>query len=168
MGLKDLTSKLDLVPGNNPVGDMETTPTIDLAGGFNQGETSTLKQDSLENIYQSAINPQATYGAGQPGATWPSVNPPPLPNNFADLNGVDGANGYFHGSNQLTSLQGKQLGQQDLHISLLENTPYTYAYGIQTQGNQPGQAGHYYSNPIDLDGGLPSSGKYVDKFDKLR
>ena len=60
MGLKDLTSQLDLVPGNNPVGDMETTPSIDLAGAFDKGETSTLKQDSLENIYQSAINPGAT------------------------------------------------------------------------------------------------------------
>ena len=52
MGLTDLTSQLDFVPGNQPIGNMETTPSIDLAGAFDQGETSTLAQDSLENIYQ--------------------------------------------------------------------------------------------------------------------
>ena len=88
MGLKDLTSQLDLVPGNNPVGDMETTPSIDLAGAFDQGQQSTLAQDSLENIYQSAINPGATYGAGQPGGTWPNVQPSPVSSNFADLDGI--------------------------------------------------------------------------------
>ena len=87
---------------------------------------------------------------------------------YPDLNNAQFGNGLFGSTDNPGLGQGFQLNNKDLHISLLENTPYTYAYGIQTQGNQPGQAGPYYSNPIDLDGGLPSSGKYVDKFDKLR
>ena len=50
---------------------------------FNMGADSTLKQDLLANIYQSAMNPGASYGAGQPGATWPSVNPGSI-----DLDGI--------------------------------------------------------------------------------
>ena len=50
---------------------------------FNMGAGSTLKQDLLANIYQSAINPGASYGAGQPGATWPAINPA-----STDLDGI--------------------------------------------------------------------------------
>ena len=50
---------------------------------FNMGADSTLKQDLLANIYQSAINPGASYGAGQPGATWPTINPA-----STDLDGI--------------------------------------------------------------------------------
>lgn len=160
MGLKDLTSQLDLVPGNQPVGNMETTPSIDLAGAFDQGEQSTLKQDSLENIYQSAINPQATYGAGQPGATWPSVNPPPLPNNFADLDGVDGANGFFHGVNNPQIGQGKKVEKKDLHVYLLENQ-YLYGGNLSPALSPEGEGG-INGGIYDLDGGLPNTGKYVD------
>jgi hypothetical protein len=76
--------------GNSPG---ETGPsTLDLNGNpgqlFDSGISSTLKQDLLANVYQSGINPGASYGAGQPGGTWPSVNPSPLASTpFADLNG---------------------------------------------------------------------------------
>ena len=160
MGLKNLTSQLDLVPGNNPVGDMETTPSIDLAGAFDKGETSTLKQDSLENIYQSAINPQATYGAGQPGATWPSVNPPPIGTNFADLNGIDGGNGFFHDVNNPQIGQGKKVAKKDLHIYLLENQ-YNYG-GNLSPAFAPKNPGGINGGKHDLNGGLPNTGKYED------
>ena len=42
----------------------------------------------LTNNYDSSINPSATYGAGQPGGTWPRVNPSPVGLNFGDLNGI--------------------------------------------------------------------------------
>ena len=76
--------------GNSPG---ETGPsTLDLNGNpgqlFDSGISSTLKQDLLASVYQSGINPGASYGAGQPGGTWPSVNPSPLASTpFADLNG---------------------------------------------------------------------------------
>ena len=166
--LVNLNSQLDypdlngIDGGNGYFYDIDNPPK---GKGKVVSTNSTFKGEDL-HIHLLTKEYSYTYGNNSevvgpsPGETGHSV--------YQDLDGVNAGNGFFHGTNQLTSLQGKQLGQQDLHISLLENTPYTYAYGIQTQGNQPGQAGPYYSNPIDLDGGLPSSGKYVDKFDKLR
>lgn len=81
---------------------------------------------------------------------------------YQDLDGVDGGNGYFHDTANPGKYQGKQLGQDDLHIALLKNKPYDYSYGVTTFGNQPGQAGPYESPSIDLNGGLPSTGKYED------
>ena len=43
---------------------------------------NTLHENSLESTYMSQINPGATYGAGQPSSTWPSLSPTGL-----DLNG---------------------------------------------------------------------------------
>ena len=45
-------------------------------------EIDTLHESSLEAIYMSQTNPGATYGAGQPGGTYPSLSPSGL-----DLNG---------------------------------------------------------------------------------
>ena len=45
-------------------------------------EIDTLHESNLENIYMSQTNPGASYGAGQPGSTWPSLSPTGL-----DLNG---------------------------------------------------------------------------------
>lgn len=66
--------------------------TLDLNGNpgplFNRGADSTLKQDSLANIYKSSVNPGASFGAGQKGGTWPNVRPTPVGANFADLDGL--------------------------------------------------------------------------------
>ena len=67
--------------------------TLDLNGNpgqlFDRGVSSTLKQDLLANVYQSGINPGASYGAGQPGGIWPNINPSPLASTpFADLDGI--------------------------------------------------------------------------------
>ena len=64
--------------------DAEVGPAFDL------GPDSTLKTDLLENIYQSSVNPGASYGAGQPGGTWPSI----IAGTF-DLNGGLPASGEY-------------------------------------------------------------------------
>ena len=94
-----------------------------------------------------------------------NVGPAPGPtgnSEYQDLDAVDGGNGYFHGIANPGKYQGKQLAQTDLHVALLQNTPYNYSYGITTLGNQPGQAGPYSDPSIDLNGGLPPTGKYED------
>ena len=136
MALKDLSSLYDLVGGNQPVGDMENQQ-----GGtpFDLGPDSTLQQNSLPEI---------------------PVNSP-----YQDLDAVDGGNGYFHKIPNPGKYQGKQLGGVDLHEALLQNTPYNYTYGTPTQFYNPvGQAGPYQTEPypLDLNGGLPSTGKYED------
>jgi hypothetical protein len=45
-------------------------------------EIDTLHEANLESIYTSQTNPSSTYGAGQPGSTWPALAPSGL-----DLNG---------------------------------------------------------------------------------
>ena len=92
MALKDLTSQLDLIGGNQPVGDMENQQG---AQSFDLGVDSMLQENSLPNI--------------------------PNGSEYQDLNGIDGGNGFFHGIPNPGTGQGKQLGGQDLHISLLEN-----------------------------------------------
>jgi len=77
---------LQQVPGfssNSPFQDLNGAP----GPAFDKGISSTLKQDSLANIYQSSINPGASFGAGQKGGIWPSVLPTPVGANFADLDG---------------------------------------------------------------------------------
>ena len=50
MGLKDLTSRLDLVPGDQPVGNMETLNSKGLAGAFDTPKR--VKENKLrEKIY---------------------------------------------------------------------------------------------------------------------
>jgi hypothetical protein len=51
-------------------------------GGVRIGNTKTLHTDLLSEIYKSKTNPKFSYGAGQPGGTWPSIKPGGL-----DLNG---------------------------------------------------------------------------------
>lgn len=36
-------------------------------------QIDTLHERNLESVYTSQTNPLATYGAGQPGGTWPSL-----------------------------------------------------------------------------------------------
>tara|TARA_Y100001973_G_C5159362_1_gene312663 strand:- start:261 stop:1157 length:897 start_codon:yes stop_codon:yes gene_type:complete len=57
---------------------------------FDNGPTSTLHEDLLNNTYQSNINAGASYGQGQPGASWPSVNAGAF-----DLNGALPNNGEY-------------------------------------------------------------------------
>lgn len=150
MGLKDLTSQLDLVPGNQPIGNMETTPSIDLAGAFDKGTDSPIHNpDSLLEIYN--------YQHGdQPGQAGPVPKDP----HYADLDGIDSANGYFHGINNPQIGQGKQVNGEDLHIALLQNQ---YSYGgnlspaLSPEGENSINGGAY-----DLNGGLPNTGKYED------
>mgnify|MGYP001414738828 FL=1 len=97
MALKDLSSLYDLVGGNQPVGNMSNQQG---AQSFDLGVDSMLQENSLPNI--------------------------PNGSEYQDLNGIDGGNGFFHGIPNPGTGQGKQLGGQDLHISLLENQFYGY------------------------------------------
>lgn len=36
-------------------------------------QIDTIHERNLESVYTSQTNPLATYGAGQPGGTWPSL-----------------------------------------------------------------------------------------------
>ena len=57
-------------------------------GNVKIGNKPTLHTDLLSNIYKSKINTLSNYGAGQPGGTWPNVQPSPLASTpFADLDG---------------------------------------------------------------------------------
>ena len=240
MGLKDLTSQLDLVGGNEPVGNMEgqsgpqfqlpttnasqkhidslteqssyqhgnsgetlepsnldlngvqgpnfdngmssnlhpnglielyqytygnstetTGPsTLDLNGAdngngtFDNGTDSNLQQDSLANAYESIVNPGASYGAGQPGGVWPTVNSANL-----DLDGAPGPQ--FEGSTPQTQ-------QQTLHTDLLANIYESSVNPLASFGaGQPGgswpsiQPSPLASTPFaDLDGITP--GQYIN------
>ena len=89
-----LTQQYNYEHGQNPwlSTDNAGPATLDLDGNpgqlFDRGKSSTLKQDLLVKVYQSGINPGASYGAGQPGGIYPAINPSPLASTpFADLNG---------------------------------------------------------------------------------
>lgn len=103
MSLLNKRSAFDLIPGNtpqtsnpqtqnqNPVPENET---VGYMGKFSPekfnngpeskipGERDTLHERSLEELYNSKINGGASYGAGQPGGTYPTLAPTNL-----DLNG---------------------------------------------------------------------------------
>ena len=114
-----------------------------------------LHEHLLNNSYQYSHGDSPENVGPAPGPTGNSE--------YQDLDGIDGGNGFFHGVDQRTTLQGKKIFKNDdLHISLLKNQNYGYSYGITTLGNQPGQAGPYLDPSIDLNGGLPSTGKYED------
>jgi len=86
--------------GNNPFGNSQGISgpsTLDLNGEgtineatFDNGPNSTLHEDTLQGMYESTINPGASYGQGQPGAIWPQVNAP-----INDLNGTFPTNGQY-------------------------------------------------------------------------
>ena len=70
-----------------PSQDLNTTfNTIGNAPIFDNGMDSDLHVNLLQNQYTSTVNPQSSYGAGQPGGVWPAVQPSPVGGNFADLN----------------------------------------------------------------------------------
>ena len=92
------------VPGgnnqNSPFQDLDGTKGPSFHGsvpiGTGQPGSPTLHTDLLANIYQSSINPGASYGAGQPGGTYPSLSPSPLASTpFADLDGGLPPNGEY-------------------------------------------------------------------------
>ena len=57
---------------------------------FDNGPNSDLHVNLLENAYTSNINTGASYGQGQPGAIWPSINA-----GASDLNGAIPNNGEY-------------------------------------------------------------------------
>tara|TARA_R110000744_G_scaffold130692_1_gene238411 strand:+ start:968 stop:1288 length:321 start_codon:yes stop_codon:yes gene_type:complete len=95
MALLDKKSLYDLVPGTTSGPLTPTDETLNQMSSLQgpsfdkgpeskiPGERDTLHEKSLEDIYQSQVSPLSSYGAGQPGGTWPSVNPSSF-----DLNGI--------------------------------------------------------------------------------
>ena len=66
---------------------------------------------------------------------------------------------YFHGVANPGALDGLQLNGADLHEALLTDS-YNYSYGI-TQGNYQANV-EISQGGFDLDGGLPTNGKYTN------
>lgn len=150
MGLKDKTSLYDLVPGpNDPVGNFE-----DVQGGpnFDLGQSSTLQQDSLLEIYNYS------YG-GSPGVGPTFVGqggPVPKTDIPQDLNGLAGPqfdlglDSMFHAGPD---------GPNPTGTSLLS------VYNSSTLGINPlPWSAPQNGNPVDqdLNGGFPASGRYQD------
>jgi len=68
--------------------DLDGNKGSSFQGSVKIGPKPNLHTDLLSEMYQSKVNPLASYGAGQPGGTWPNVQPSPLASTpFADLNG---------------------------------------------------------------------------------
>ena len=75
--------------------DLDGVSTIGEAT-FDNGMNSDLHVNLLQNQYTSNINPGASYGQGQPGSTWPTLNPAPVAGGgFADLDGGLPPNGGY-------------------------------------------------------------------------
>ena len=140
---------------------------VDGGNGYFHGIANPAKYQGKKigkkDLHEHLLTKKYSYTYGDspenvgpsPGATGNSE--------YQDLDAVDFANGLFHGTNQQTSLQGKKFLKSDLHIALLHNQNYNYSYGAPTQFYNPiGQAGPYLNPSIDLNGGLPSTGKYED------
>ena len=164
-------NSLPEIPVNSPYQDLDA---VDGGNGYfhnipNPGKFQGKQVGGVDLHEHLLTNPyNYTYGnSSQFYNSTVNVGPAPGPtgnSEYQDLDAVDGGNGYFHGIANPGKYQGKQLAQTDLHVALLQNTPYNYSYGITTLGNQPGQAGPYQTEPypLDLNGGLPSTGKYED------
>jgi hypothetical protein len=58
--------------------------------------------------------------------------------------------------------EGTQIGGKDLHVHLL-SSGYSYQHGLGTQTGILHENEHGHSGgAFDLDGGLPTSGQYLD------
>jgi len=139
--------------GNNTPGWPNVGPgTFDLNGNqgpqFDNGTgdgTNNLHTDMLAGIYQSTINPGASYGNNTPG--WPSVGPGTF-----DLNGA-GTIG------EATFDNGIGDGMNNLHTDMLADM---YQSSINPQASYQGNWPNVGPGTLDLNGGIPSRGKYVD------
>ena len=81
-----------------------------------------------------------------------------------DLGGIDYGEGLFSEHNNRGELigVGKQIGGQDLHVHLLKDG-YAYTHGIGGHAGVLQENGYGHSGgAFDLDGGLPTSGQYLD------
>ena len=163
-------NSLPEIPVNSPYQDLDA---VDGGNGYfhnipNPGKFQGKQVGGVDLHEHLLTNPyNYTYGnSSQFYNNTENVGPSPGQtgnSEYQDLDGIDGGNGFFHGVDQRPTLQGKKIFKNDdLHISLLKNQNYGYSYGITTLGNQPGQAGPYLDPSIDLNGGLPSTGKYED------
>ena len=158
-------------PAPGPTGNSEYQDLdgIDEGNGYFHGIANPQKYQgkkiSKKDLHEHLLTKKYSYTYGNspenvgpsPGATGNSE--------YQDLDAVDGGNGFFHGVDQKAALQGKKIFKNDLHIALLNNQNYNYTYGSPTQFYNPiGQAGPYQTEPfpLDLNGGLPSTGKYED------
>jgi len=181
-------NSLPEVPVNSPYQDLDGEP----GPQFDLGEDSILQQNSLPNIPTDSPFQDLDGIDGGNGYFHGIANPGKyqgktigkkdlheylLDNQYQynhgndighsgpgdqDLDNTDEGNGFFHGVNQRSTLQGKKIYKNDLHVALLHNQNYNYSYGVITPGNSPGQAGPYKYPSIDLNGGFPSTGRYED------
>ena len=129
-------STLDLNGQNGPQFDLGPEPSNDSIDSFHES--------ALINMYESSINPGASYGQGQPGSTWPNVNATSL-----DMNGGVGPS--FPST-------------LDIHqASLTQNYQRTINSNASYGAGQPGGIWPVVSNAaLDIDGMLPNNGEYIN------
>ena len=162
-------------PGQTGNSEYQDLDAVEGGNGYFHGIANPLKYQGKQvggiDLHEHLLTNPYNYTYGNSSQFYNStvnVGPAPGPtgnSEYQDLDAVDGGNGYFHGIANPGKYQGKQLGGVDLHEALLQNTPYNYTYGTPTQFYNPiGQAGPYQTEPypLDLNGGLPSTGKYED------
>ena len=136
-------STLDLNGQNGPQFDLGPEPSGDAIDSFHES--------ALVGMYESATNPGASYGQGQPGSTWPNVN-----NSTLSINsgiGPSTLSDFFHTSPSL-----------DIHVNALtENYQSPINSNASYGAGQPGGIWPTVSNAaLDIDGMLPNSGEYIN------
>ena len=165
-------------PGGNGQGTLDSVASPNNAQNGNglfgdslgQGKTvggEDLHVSMLDKQYTSNINPLANYGAGQPGSTYPVLDPSPVPrdqNNFQDINGLKGpqfANfrntAYNIGEEVMSPNQFDTVSELGLTGTYKSTVNPTTVYN--SNWPTPSRTTTAYG-PLDIDGTTPS--KYQD------
>ena len=130
-------------PPNMPIGPVpiKSTNFADLDGldgpDFSKGEASNIHNTvSIMGLYESTVNPDSSYSAGQPGATWPKVNKSEL-----DIQNNTLINEAVFDKGRESSLLKDLMTDQHKGNWPNHNTHYSPWGGIKTSNYSQGQPG---------------------------
>ena len=128
---------------------------------FSNGKESTLhNQVSIMDMYNSSVNPNASYSAGQPGTIWPQVKPSEL-----DINNNTTINESTFDKGRESSLLKDLMTQQYNGNWTNHNTFNSPFGGIKTANYSQGQPGSTWPtlNPSPIN--HPGLGLFADRAD---
>ena len=128
---------------------------------FSNGKESTLhNQVSIMDMYNSSVNPNASYSAGQPGTIWPQVKPSEL-----DINNNTTINESTFDKGRESSLLKDLMTQQYNGNWTNHNTFNSPFGGIKTANYSQGQPGSTWPtlNPSPIN--QPGLGLFADRAD---